>query len=135
MTPDLIKRFTPTPYKATLAVDNLVIRVSSNHPLVLDRLGSEFCVAKHRISDKAGASWRIVVEENGGVPIDLPVRVFSHDGLVFLRIGSRGFLALDRGAQAGISFVAQELVEDPRLFADCYLPAFLWMTQEMEASR
>jgi len=133
MTPDLVKRFTATPYETTLALNNTVVQVSTNHPLVLDRLGSESRSSEKKIHAEPAARWRVVVEENVDLPIsDSAVRSFSHDGLAFIRIGRGGFLASDRRAHTGISFVAQELVENERLFIDYYLPALLLMLQEME---
>jgi hypothetical protein len=136
MTPDLIKRFAPTPYDATLAVNNVIVRVATNHPLVLDRLSLESGSSNQNNREKPAVHWRIVVEDNVDVVIDDSIaHRFSHDGLAFIRIGSRGFLASDQRAHFGISFVEHELIENERLFNLYYLPALLLMLREMEPAR
>jgi hypothetical protein len=135
MTPDLIKRFSSTAYEATLMLDNISVRVATNNSLVLDRLHSRECLRKE-LPDSPVAHWRVVVEED----VDLPMgnsRVcgLAHDGLIFVRIAHGGFLAADRQARFGISFVAAEFVENDRLFSQYYFPALLLVLREMGDSR
>src|ERR1700685_3696165 len=117
MTPDLIKRFTPTPHNATVALSNMVVRVSTNCPLVLDLLRFASHGLNEGIPGEPDVRWRIVVEENVDQPIvDSQVHRFSYDGLAFIRLRHGSFLASERRARSGISFVAADLVEDERSF-------------------
>ncbi len=135
MTPDLIKRFSSTAYEATVTLNNVSVRVATNNSLFLDRLHSMGCL-QTELHDSPVAHWRVVVEED----VDLPMgnsRVcgLAHDGLIFVRIAHGGFLAADRQARFGISFVAAEFVENDRLFSQYYFPALLLMLREMGDGR
>ena len=135
MTPDLIKRFSSTAYEATLMLNNISVRVATNNSLVLDRLHSRECL-RTELPDSPVAHWRVVVEDD----VDLPMgnsRVcgLTHDGLIFVRIAHGGFLAADRQARFGISFVAAEFVENDRLFSEYYFPALMLMLREMGDGR
>lgn len=132
MTPDPVKRFSSTAYEATLTLNNIPVRVATNNQQVLDRLHSRSGDSRTEIHDSPVAHWRVVVEED----VDLPMgnsRVcgLTHDGLIFVRIAHGGFLAADRQARFGISFVAAEFVENDRLFSEYYFPALLLVLREM----
>ena len=132
MTPDPVKRFSSTAYEATLALNNISVRVATNNQKVLDRLHSRSSGSQTEIQDSPVAHWRVVVEEDVDLPIgNSRVCGLTHDGLTFVRIAHGGFLAADRQARFGISFVSAEFVENDRLFSEYYFPALLLMLREM----
>ncbi len=137
MLPDLVKRFSCTPLSAILTLNNKCVRVETNHPLVLRHLQVE----SHRpgtIPETPVAQWRIVVEDEINLPIaNFPFYGLAHEGLAFIRIAHDGliangaFLAADRQAGLGVSFVATEFVKQEDLFTRHYVPALLLMLCEM----
>lgn len=117
-------------------LNNIPVRVATNSQQVLDRLHSRSGGSQAEVHDSPVAHWRVVVEED----VDLPMgnsRVcgLAHEGLIFVRIAHGGFLAADRQARFGISFVAAEFVENDRLFSQYYFPALLLVLREMGAGK
>lgn len=137
MTLDLIKRFTSTPHNGTVELNNMVVRVSTNHIPALNRLRLETSSSNATICDEPGWHWRIVVERiDCSHGPDFAMRRFSHNGLAFIQFGRHGgFLASDLRAHTGISFVAQDLIENEHLFHHYYLSALRLMLTEMELSK
>jgi hypothetical protein len=59
----------------------------------------------------------------------------SHGGLAFVRVGHRSFLAYDRQARQGISFISETLVRNDKMFSQYLLPALMSLLNEsIEAS-
>lgn len=136
MTPDPTKRFSSTVYEATLVLNNMSVRVATNNQQLLDRLHSRSGGSPTEVGDSVVAHWRVVVEEDVDLSMgNLRVYGLAHDGLIFVRIAHRGFLAADRQAHFGISFVAAEFVENDSLFGQYYFPAFLLVLCEMGDSK
>jgi len=134
MTSDPVKRFSSTVYEETLVLNSMPVRVATNNRLVLERLHSR-CL-RTDLHDSPVVHWRIVVDDD----VDLPmghsrINGLAHDGLIFVRIAHGGFLAADRQAGFGISFVAAEFVENDTLFGQYYFPALLLVLGEMGESR
>jgi hypothetical protein len=78
-------------------------------------------------------SWRIVTEpETDGVlkSVALTCRYVSDEGISFVTIGQRSFLAYDERTRKGISFVSEGLVREPTLFVEAFLPCFLSLLPE-----
>jgi hypothetical protein len=57
-------------------------------------------------------------------------RYVSDDGISFVTIGRRSFLAYDDRTRRGISFVSEGLIRDPTLFVETFLPGFLSLLPE-----
>jgi hypothetical protein len=77
--------------------------------------------------------WRVVAEtEDDFAPHPEPVSVqrLSHDGLSFVNIGRNSFLACDRHARRGVSFISQSLVTDENRFSRYFLPALISLMGE-----
>jgi hypothetical protein len=112
------------------------MRIETNHPLVLRRLESGLD-SLSGIPETPVAHWKIVVEDEINLPpVNSPFQGLTHDGLAFVRIeleelrSPGAFLAADRQAGRGVSFVATEFVEQEQLFVQYYLPALLLMLHE-----
>jgi hypothetical protein len=78
-------------------------------------------------------SWRIVTEPGTDEVLEsvaLSNRRISDDGISFVTLGQRSFLAYDERTHRGISFLSEGLVRDPTLFVDLFLPGFLSLLPE-----
>jgi len=126
MPPDLLRRFTPTPFQATFAHDGVCIVVSTNWQLLVDRLQDAWGSAA---SERAGASafnWKVVVEaDNHPEPESASRHQLNHDGLALITFGQNSFLACDVTAREGIGFIPQYLVDNADVFQRNLLPALL----------
>lgn len=132
---DLVKRFSATPLAAVFPLNGSLLRVSSNSPLLLDRLRLESSASDQNSRHASVIDWRIVVESAGATPDGEFIRhAFSHDGLSFSRISQASFLAGDRRAGWGVSFITTSLVDEEPLFHRYFLPAFISMIDEMAAA-
>lgn len=110
--PDLLRRFTPTPFIAHLNVMGRVIRLETNSLAVLEQAGRLLGGSDGSRSERRDFIWRIVAE-NGTDDHEWPeMTAFSQDGLSFASIGQHGFLAVDAKQREGVAFVAEELAKD-----------------------
>lgn len=110
--PDLLRRFTPTPFEAHLNVMDRVMHLETNSLAVLEQ-------ARRLLGDSDGSrsecrnfTLRIVAEGRTDNPTWPEMTAFSQDGLSFASIGQYGFLAVDAKQREAIAFVAEELVKD-----------------------
>lgn len=133
---DLVQRFSPTPLVAALRLNGDLVRVATNNQLLLDRFRVESTELREDNGDAPTAVWRIVVEldaepSNG----EFVLHNFRHDGLSFIRIAQRSFLAGDRQTQSGISFITSDLIREERLFSKYFLPAFVSILEGMKGEK
>jgi hypothetical protein len=129
---DLVKRFSPTPLAGILTLNGMSVRVATNYDLVLDRLRAASTGSGADGGNLPTVNWRIVVERDGDAPgDDRTLCGFTHDGLSFIRISHGSFLAGDRRARCGISFVARDLISE-ELFGQYFFPAFMSILCEMK---
>jgi hypothetical protein len=128
MGPDLIGRFTPTPFTADLSFAEHPVRFETNSRIVLQRMGSALKPAPKR-SPEEPFVWRLVIDGASGLEPPWPdFSQFAVDGLLLANIGQRNFLAVDTEARRGVGFVAEELVHDPAGFEAVLLPRLCSMT-------
>jgi len=125
-------RFRPMPLEMTLEIDGIVVDVATDSQILLDRLQSR-CPLSGRRSAESSCAWKIVIEpsqeslsEVGG----LTPHGLRHGGLAYLAIGGGGFLAYDREAREGISFVPETIVQDEGAFVRYFLPALARLMKE-----
>jgi hypothetical protein len=133
---DLLKRFTPTPFEVAVVFSGTTFRLATNSDLVRDRLRMFLPSAKAESNGNAKLFWRIVVEPDPEPCDEFPaVHRMSHGGLAFVRVGHRSFLAYDRQARHGISFISENLVRNEKMFSQYFLPALMSLLNEsIEAS-
>ena len=129
---DLVNRFAPTHLQCTFNVFAKVISLATNCPDLLSRIAS---FAPEGVQADVGdldCSWRIVTEPETDEVLRSVAhsRYVSDDGVSFVTIGRRSFLAYDERTRRGISFLSEDLVRDPALFAETFLPAFLSLLLE-----
>lgn len=128
--PDLLRRFTPTPFKATFALDGVNVIVSTNVQFLVDRLQDAWGSAA---SGRLGCSvfdWKVVVEANNySEPEPASSHHLNHDGLALVAFGQNCFLACDLRTREGIGFIPQCLVDKGDVFQRDLLPALLALTK------
>jgi hypothetical protein len=128
---DLLKRFTPTPFEVTFELSGATIHLATNSDVMRDQLRMLEPSAKRESQRNERLFWRIVVEPEREAYDESPsVHRLSHGGLAFIRIGHRSFLAYDRQARQGISFISENLVRDEKMFNQCFLPALISLLNE-----
>jgi hypothetical protein len=125
---DLVNRFAPTHLQSTFNVSGKVISLATNCPDLLRRIASLAPACGEADMGQLDCSWRIVTEPETDKVLKSPAlssRYVRDDGIAFLTIGQRSFLAYDERTCRGISFLSEELVRDPTLFVETFLPGFL----------
>lgn len=130
---DLVNRFALTHLQCTFNVSGKVISLATNCPDLLSRIAS--VAPEYREADvgQRDCSWRIVTEPEMDEVLKslaLSSRYVSDDGISFVTIGRRSFLAYDERTRRGISFVSEGLIRDPTLFVETFLPGFLSLLPE-----
>jgi len=126
MPADLLRRFTPTPFKATFALDGITVVVSTNLQFLMDRLQDAWGSAPSESVRGAVFDWRVVVEAGDHLqPESTSIYHLKHDGLALITFGQNGFLACDLRTREGIGFIPQCLVNDGDLFQRSVLRALI----------
>lgn len=93
---DLLRRFTPTPYRTNLRVMQRTLRLESNNEEMLALAMTFFARHQHGETGHPEFIWRIVVESESKLEFPaVQVSAFSSEGLRYVNIGQRSFLALD----------------------------------------
>jgi|ERR1700733_2482582 len=130
---DLVNRFALTHLQRTFKVSGKVISLATNCLDLLNQIANLATECEEIDVGHPDCSWRIVTEpETNGVlkSAALSYRYVSDDGISFVTIGQRSFLAYDERTRKGISFVSEGLVRDPTLFVETFLPGFLSLLPE-----
>jgi len=130
---DLVNRFALTHLQGTFNVSGKLISLATNCPCLLSRIANLAPECGEADIGQVDCSWRIVTEpETDEVlkSLALKSRYVSDDGISFVTIGHRSFLAYDERTRRGISFVAEGLIRDPALFGETFLPGFLSLLPE-----
>jgi hypothetical protein len=113
---DLIKRFTETSLETTFWLPDTSIRVQTNCQAVADQLVRALAPSTTNAPDFV---LRIVAESEEDVEPGPAsgIHHLSHDGLSFINLGQKSFLACDRQARRGICFIPQSIVTDEVRFS------------------
>jgi hypothetical protein len=125
---DLVNRFAPTHLQSTFNVSGKLISLATNCPDLLRRMAKLAPECGEADLGQLDCSWRIVTEPETDEVLKstaLRSRYVRDDGISFVTLGQRSFLAYDERTRRGISFLSEELVRDPTLFVETFLPGFL----------
>jgi hypothetical protein len=125
---DLVNRFAPTHLQSTFNVSGKLISLATNCPDLLRRIANLAPECGEADLGQLDCSWRIVTEPETDEVLKstaLRSRYVRDDGISFVTLGQRSFLAYDERTRRGISFLSEELVRDPTLFVETFLPGFL----------
>jgi hypothetical protein len=131
--PDPSKRFSPTPLVANLALTGISLHLETNHQGLRERFLALFPEGAECDTDPV-FSLRIVVEsEDEYQPSteDLSVHDFDLNGLGYIMIGRKSFLAYDQRACQAFSFLTSELVRHDEQFNRYFLQAFRSMVERI----
>lgn len=128
--PDLLRRFTPTPLKATFALDGVSVTVSTNLQFLVDRLQDAWGSSAPESAGAFVFDWKVVVETSDcSEPESTSCHHLSHDGLTLITFGQNSFLACDLRTWEGIGFIPQYLVDNGDVFHRNLLPALRALTK------
>jgi hypothetical protein len=130
---DLVNRFALTPLESTFNLSGRVISLATNCPDLLSLIANLAPECGEADAGQLDCSWRIVTEpETDEVlrSVALGSRHVSDDGISFVTIDQRSFLAYDERTRRGISFVSEGLIRDPTLFVETFLRGFLSLLPE-----
>lgn len=125
---DLVNRFASTPIRSTFHLCGNVISLETNCSDLLTSMANIVPKCEQADIDLSDCTWRIVIEPETDEelkPVASSSRHVSDNGISFVTIGHRSFLAYDARMRTGISFLSQRLVRNRTLFAELFLPAFL----------
>ncbi len=114
--PDLLRRFTPTPYAANVQLMQRTVRVETNSTKLLALTIKFFERHQHGTVQQPEFLWRLVCESDPrALSTAGELSAFSDAGLRYVNIGQRGFLAVDLKRREAVAFLAEQFVEgDPR---------------------
>ena len=129
---DLIKRFTETPFEAMLSLSGTSIRVETNCRAVIDQLGCALAPCPAGPLAVPDFVLRVVAESDQDFDPGLTscIHRLSRNGLSFISLGQKSFLACDRQARQAISFVSENLVTDEGRFSQYFLPALVSLLKD-----
>ena len=125
---DLINRFALTPMQGTFNWSGKVISLATNSADLSSRMANFATQCEAADVAQPDCSWRIVTEpetDEAWESIRVSSRYVGDEGISFVTIGQRSFLAYDERTRKGIAFVSEALVRDPTLFVETFLPGFL----------
>ena len=133
MTTDLIKRFISTPIETTFELNGGSIRLQTNCQAVADHLRRALPPRTASALDAPELVLRVVAESDEEPEFEAAPTVhrLGHNGLSFVSLGHKSFLACDRRARHGISFISESLVRDEKIFGQFFVPALLSLLSEL----
>ena len=114
--PDLLRRFSATPYAANLLIMDRTIRIESNRSQIVEKARQFFFRHQGPPAGHPEFLWRIVGEHRGDNPIDIQLAAFSDLGVRYGNMGQKSFLAVDLEAREAVAFVDERAVESEPKF-------------------
>lgn len=126
---DPLRRFTPTLSGTDLCVMGRTVRLETNCPLLLKIARQAFSRYGQPSQRQPQFRWRIVSEVGGLLKPPWPeMTAFSDEGLRYINIGQRSYLAIDLEAREAVAFLSEELAKDEPGFNSVFLPTLYDMT-------
>ncbi len=130
---DLLRRFTPTPFEAYFKLRGTVVRLETNCQIVADQMAGVLPRATADGLSAPSCLWRVVAESETDLEaaaLSQSLYRLSDDGLAFIGMGQKSFLAYDRRTREGIAFIPERVALDEGLFREFFLPAFVSLLEE-----
>lgn len=110
--PDLLHRFTATPYATNLRLMQRAVRLETNDSAVLNLALQFFERHQHGELEEPEFVWRIICEADPQLRSpDVDLLAFSDLGLRYINLGQRSFLAVDTKKREAVGFLADVFVE------------------------
>src|SRR5208283_68893 len=120
---------TPTPFAADIPLLGRTVRFATDCPAIFKRTLRAVERYGGTPVSRPGFLWRIINESRVPMQPPWPERsAFSDDGLRFINIGQRSFVAVDLDAREGVGFLAEGLAADEAGFATFFLDDVLYLT-------
>ncbi len=130
--PDPLRRFALTPCVADLPLMGRSVHLETNSPAILQRMRGLFGRYSGTPGRRSDFLWRIMIEPQAGVKPPWPeISAFSQEGLRFINIGQRSFIAVDLKAREAAAVLAEGLAEDPLGFSSPFLDDLFCLTASM----
>jgi len=127
--PDPLRRFAPTPYRASLSLMNRTVRLETNDPMVHECVMELFANDLAHSARRTDFLWRIVIQPHPNALPPWPQRwAFSGPRLRFAQFGQTNFLAVDLEARQAIGFLAEGLAGDKLGFTSPFLDNLFCLT-------
>lgn len=90
------------------------IRLETNSAVILERACDTFAKYDRIRVERPEFMWRVVSEPDQNFDLLWPeMTAFSDEGLSFVNIGARSFLAVDRSSREAVGFLPEEMTQDP----------------------
>jgi hypothetical protein len=126
---DALRRFTPTPFGINLGVMGRTLRLETNSASVFRMFVTLFEPYKGLPRALPQFLWRIVSETGTGfIPPWPEMTAFSDDGLQYVNLGHRSFLAVDLEARTAIAFVPEAWVGEEPGFSSVFAATLFDLT-------
>ncbi len=104
-------------------------KLETNSAAILDSFHTLFSRQAVSINSSLRFNWRIVSDQDGVMSPPWPLlTAFSSNGLRFVNIGQRSFVAVHLGTGEAVGFVPETLVKDEPGFAGVFLATLLHLT-------
>jgi hypothetical protein len=127
--PDPTGRLTRTPLAADLWAAGCSIRLETNSPVILRLMGNSLGRKERTGLAQERFRWRLVGDEATGLqPSCRRSTCTAADGLQFVNLGQRSFLAMDEAARCAVGFLAHEFLEDEDRFQKSVLARLIAFT-------
>jgi hypothetical protein len=129
--PDPTKRLTPTPYVADLTAAGFAIRLETNSPAILRRVGNAFTRSERPQPMQKGFVWRLILDEEAAVaPFVKRSSIVSAEGMRLVNMGQHSFIAMDVEGGCAVGFLGEEVLKDGQRFEKLVLGRLLLLTAE-----
>ena len=127
--PDLLRRFIPTPLKATYRIGPFRVTVQTNDFSLLPTLPSQ---ADPGISDDCNLKWKLVRDTGSSGLLETPTFVTT-GALTVVEMGPACLLGLDHERRELLGFIGADI--DARTHQDFLVPLLFRMTNEAFATK
>ncbi len=128
--PDPTRRLTPTPLIGFFRVAECAMRLATNSPMILQRVGRFLPALRPSQGPGQIFSWRIVCENDAAQPFQFPKSSsVSADGLHLVNLGPGSFLATDAAAGVGMGFLAEAFLTKGSGFEQVVLTRLASLTE------
>ncbi len=126
---DPLRRLTATPLVADLRVMGRIVRLESNSQTIFDGFNKLFKRSKDSATAQPDFIWRLVGERNGHEGRPWPeMSAFSGDGLRYVNLGQRNFVAVDLNTRKAVAFLSEELAMDQVGFSSVFVATLFDLT-------
>jgi len=129
--PDPTRRLTPTPHVADLKAAGFAIRLETNSPAILRRVGNALIRNERPQPMQREFVWRLILDEDAAVyPPVRELSIVSAGGMRLVNMGQYSFMAMDAEGGCAVGFLGEEVLKDGQRFEKLVLGRLLCLTAE-----